>query len=184
MHCFAFYFQKSFIAFSCILIAVTAAPQWAQRQVYSGAPGPYSPYGAVSPYGNVAAVLSPPIALSPENSAQLKGLARAGAPQLVKATDMLQLLMKGLPAALQNMDPALKADFAKVNNVITDVCSKILTQAQPTVYSSYNPQDLKTTCDYINKVSSDVTAGLDNPAIVQSYVDQLKIATNALIAEA
>jgi len=180
--------MNSFVAFSCLLVAVAAAPQYlySQNQRPYGALASYAPYGAASPYAAVVAPSPVPAAvLSPESTSMLKGLAQLGAPQLTKATDMLQLLMQGLPAALSNMDPAQKADIAKVNGIITEVCNSVLSKAQPTYYNAnYNPQDLKATCDYINKVASDVTAGLDNPAIVQSYVDKLKIATNSLLTEA
>lgn len=178
--------MNSFVAFSCLLVAVTASPQYYQRPAYTayGAPASYAPYGAASPYATVVAPSPVPTAvLSPEFTALLKSFAKLGAPQLAKATDMLPLLMKGLPAAVANMDPAQKADIGKVNTIITEVCSSVLSKAQPTISSNYTPQDLKATCDYISKVANDITAGLDNPAIIQSYVDKLKIATDSLLAE-
>jgi len=175
--------MNSFVAFSCLLVAVAASPQYYSANRAYGAPAAYAPYRAASPYGNVVAPV-PTAVLSPQSSAMLKSLAKLGAPQLAQASDMLQTLMKGLPAALANTDPAMKADIAKTNNIVTQVCDSILAQAQPTYSANYNPQDLKATCDYISKVASDITAGLDNPAIIQSYVDQLKIASDALTAEA
>jgi len=177
--------MNSFVAFSCLLVAVAASPQYYSANRAYGAPAAYAPYGAASPYGYAVAPSPVPTAvLSPQSSAMLKSLAKLGAPQLAQASDMLQTLMKGLPAALANTDPAMKADIAKTNNIVTQVCDSILAQAQPTYSANYNPQDLKATCDYISKVASDITAGLDNPAIIQSYVDQLKIASDALTAEA
>jgi len=177
--------MNSFVALSCLLVAVAASPQYYSVNRPYRAPAAYAPYGAAYPYANVVAPAPVPTAiLSPQSSAMLKSLAKLGGPQLSQASAMLQTLMKGLPAALANTDPALKADIAKTNNIVAQVCDSIIAQAQPTYSANYNPQDLKATCDYISKVASDITAGLDNPEIIQSYVDQLKIASDALIAEA
>jgi len=40
------------------------------------------------------------------------------------------MLIKGLLAALANMDPAVKADFGKVNIIISEVCNKMVAEAR------------------------------------------------------
>ena len=170
--------------------------QQQQHPNFYGASSPYTAVGAISPYANavVPAVAVAPVpstvTLAPEHAAMFKQLAKTGSPYLVKASEMLQTLMKGLPTALSQMEPATRSDMGKVNQIIAEVCSNILSQSQPStnsyykVNAYYKAEDLKTTCDYINKVGNDILAGMDNPSIIQSYVDQLQAATNSLIAEA
>ena len=99
---------------------------------------------------------------------------------LGKATNSLDKLMIGLPAALKHMDPALKADFGKVNVVIAEVCDKMVAEAKPYAQSYYTPEGIRTTCDFINKTANDILLGMDDPAIVQYYTNKLKEATTAL----
>ena len=121
--------------------------------------------------------VAPAPALTPEDSATLKTLADLGSPALIKAAASLNKLMKGLPAALQGMDPAMKQDFGKVNAVIADVCANLVADpAAPSGYLRATKGDLISTCDYINKVANDIVLGFDNPSITQGYVDKLNTA--------
>ena len=182
-----FNFQNSVVVFSCLLAAVSASPQYYypqyQRQVYS-------PYGGVAPAAAVVPVVptapGAPVtaALTPELTSQLKGLANVGAPHFTTALAKLGELMTSLPAVLSTLEPSKKADIVKTNQIIADVCGKVIAEAQPTYYSNYQAGDMQKVCDYINKVGADITAGLDNPAIFQTYFDQLKTISNALIAQA
>ena len=103
----------------------------------------------------------------------------SGASNLAKASGSLDNLMKGLPAALANMDPAVKADFGKVNVIIAEVCNKMVA-ARPDTYSYYTPEGIKVTCDFINKTANDIYEGLSDPAIIQSYTDKLQKLTKSL----
>ena len=149
------------------------APQYHHAApVVSYAPAPAVSYAPAAP---VAAPAAPGF-----NLETLKSLIPSGGNNLAKASDSLDNLMKGLPAALKNMDPAVKADFRKVNALIADVCNKMVNEAKPESYSYYTPEGIKVTCDFINKTANDIVLGLDDPAIIQSYVDKLKQYTNAL----
>ena len=117
------------------------------------------------------------------NLETLFSLIPTGGKNLAKASESLDNLMIGLPAALKNMDPAVKADFRKVNALIADVCNKMVYEAKPESYSYYTPEGIKVTCDFINKTANDIVLGLDDPAIIQSYVNKLKQYTNALNAQ-
>ena len=110
----------------------------------------------------------------------LMGLIPMGGSALAKATSTLDLLMKGFPAVLKNIDPSFKADIRKVNEIIADVCNKIQYEAKPSTNSYYSSEGMKVTCDSINGIAQEISQGLDDPAITQSYVDKLKGASKMI----
>jgi hypothetical protein len=103
-----------------------------------------------------------------------------GGAALSKATSTLDLLMKGFPAVLKNISPSFKSDIRKVNGIVADVCNKIMSEARPSTYSYYSSGGMKATCDSINKIAQEISQGLDDPAITQSYVDKLKGASKMI----
>jgi hypothetical protein len=103
---------------------------------------------------------------------------------LDKASDSLDNLSRGLPSALAQLDPAVKADIAKVNVIIAEVCNKIMAEATPSTFSYYSPEGIKATCNVINKTANDIVLGLDDPSIIQSYVDKVQGLTRSLQAQA
>lgn len=124
-------------------------------------------------------------ALTSEDTASLKTLADLGSPALIRASASLNELMKGLPALLKNMDPAIKQDVAKVGVVIAEVCAKLVADPEaPSGYLKITKGSLKTTCDYINKVANDVVLGFGDPTIIQGYVNELNTAVIGLAAKA
>ena len=207
-----YYFQNSFIIFSCLLAAVSASPQYYyrqyQRQVYSPSRG-VAPASAVASASTVAAAsavapvldaasgrvvvpvapLTPggptTAALTPEITSELKNLAKIGAPHLIKALDTIQqLTTTRLPEALKTLEPSKRADIVKTKEFIGEVCSKIIAEAQPRYSDKYKAEDLQKICDFINKVGTDIVDGLDNSAIFQKYLSQLQTITISLLAKA
>ena len=49
-----------------------------------------------------------------------------GVSSLKKASSALDRMMEGLPLLIKDMDPALKLDMIKVNEMVLDVCYKIV----------------------------------------------------------
>lgn len=103
---------------------------------------------------------------------------------LAKASKSLDDLSRGLPTALANIDPAVKADVGKVNVIIAEVCDKMLAEATPSEFSYYSPEGIKASCDFITKTANDILLGLDDPSIIQSYVDKVQKLTRSLQAQA
>ena len=90
--------------------------------------------------------------------------------------DYLNKLMKNLSLAVKNLDPSMKSDIRKVNNIIEETCNEIAGMiVEPSTFTYFSPEGIKITCNFINKFSSDISATLDNPSIVfESYVEKLK----------
>ena len=103
---------------------------------------------------------------------------------LAKASKSLDDLTLGLPAVLANMSPETKADVGKINVIIAEVCNRIEAEATPSGFSYYSKGGIKSTCDFINKISNDILLSLDDPSIVQSYVDKVQKLTRSLQAQA
>lgn len=103
---------------------------------------------------------------------------------LAKASKKLDDLSRGLPSALANIDPAVKADVAKVNVIIAEVCDKMLAEATPSEFTYYSPEGIKASCDFITATANDILQGLDDPSIIQSYVDKVQKLTRSLQAQA
>ena len=109
-------------------------------------------------------------------SEEFRTIVKQGVEATNKATKSLNELAQQLPSVLRNLDPAMKADFATVDQMVNQVCAEIIREGGRTYGSDtlgYTPDTLKATCDYIKKVSADLVAGLDNPAIYQNYVDEM-----------
>ena len=102
---------------------------------------------------------------------------------LAKASASLDDLAKGLPTALSNLDPSVKADIGKVNIIISEVCDKMMATAKPSTFSYYSPEGIKASCDFINKTAADLLLGLDDPSIIQSYIDKVQKMTRSLQAQ-
>jgi len=202
--------MNSFIVLSCVLVVAAASPYGYQngyqssrypsyQQQYqpsyqrsyqpSYQPSYQSPYqysAPVAPAAPVRLVQTAPVApvaatgFAGFGLETLLSLIPSAGSSLSKASGSLDNLMKGLPAALANMDPAVKEDFRKVNVIIAEVCSKMVDEAKPETYSYYTPAGIKVTCDFINKTANDIYLGLNDPAIIQSYTDKLQKFTKSL----
>ena len=88
---------------------------------------------------------------------------------LAKATDALDDLNKGLPDALARMDPSIKADIKKVNEIILDICDRAVSGA-----SGPSSGSIKATCDFINDSVPQVSRGLDDPSVITNLIEELK----------
>ena len=179
-----FSLQNSFVAISCIFAVASASPYG-----YYGYPAATS-YAYGSPYagypyaaGYTYAAAAPAAAALAPLSADSKALIAAGIPRLNQAAASLNTLAKQLPSVLANIDPATKGDIAKVNGIIADVCAKAMAEIRPTSYLKYTNQGLAEMCTYINKIGSDILAGIDNPAIFEKYTADLQGAIVALNAK-
>ena len=112
-------------------------------------------------------------------------LIKAGVQPLNQAANKLNELSAQLPQSLANIDPATKGDIAKVNDIVSDVCTQAMAGNKPTSYTmNYTPDGLNEMCGYIAKIGSDILGGLDNPAIFQKYTADLQKAIVALNAKA
>jgi len=121
------------------------------------------------------------------NAFDLTSLIAMGGEALSKSTDSFNSLMKGLPTALQNIDPSIKSDVGKVNAIIAQVCSQIVetgSGSEPSTFSYFSAEGLKSTCDYINKVANQIEAGLEDPGVTQYYVDAINKPVKALQEQA
>jgi len=196
--------MNAFIVLSCLLVSASASPygyyynnQYPQyqKQVYQPSYKPlYKTAQAAAPVAPVAATgfdLESLVNLANQattgfNLDSLTNLIPMGSTNLAKASASLNNLMKGLPAALANMDPAMKADIGKVNWLIADVCNKIVAEARPAdaTFSYYSTTGLSAACERINTVTQEVARIFEDPSVTQTYVDKLQKMTGALQAQA
>ena len=95
---------------------------------------------------------------------------------LAKATTALDDLNKGLPDLLARMDPSMKDDIKKVNELVLDICDRAVSGARPaTDFSSYySPESIKATCDFIKENVPQISRGLDDPAVITNLIEELK----------
>ena len=84
--------------------------------------------------------------------------------------------------ALRNLDPSIKSDIRKINNIIEETCNELSGMIEePSTYTYYSNEGFKITCNFINKLSSDISAALDNPSILQPYADKIKGPLNSVL---
>lgn len=146
-------------------------------------PGP-SPVVAPVRASDGNEIISPVVETAPENVFDWKSLIGMGGSALSKASKSLNEMMKGLQVALKNIDPSVKSDVGKVNNIVDHVCNKIVeTGSESPTFTYYSPEGLKVTCDYINRVAKVLVDGLENPEVTQYYVDKLNAPTKALLEQ-
>ena len=118
--------------------------------------------------------------------ADVKPVVNQGLHALNIASASLNSLAPQLPAALQSTNAFMKDNTVKVGRIIGQVCDQILREANPTgrAFQYFTPESLKSTCDYIRKVSSDMIAGINNPAIYVGYIEKLNESIQKLNAAA
>ena len=103
-----------------------------------------------------------------------------GKSYLNKAFPAIDLLMKGFPDVLKNIDASFKSDVKKVNGIILEVCKKEMSETGPTTNSYFSQEGMKSTCDSITNITKKLSQGLDDPSIAQSAVENLKQYSNSL----
>ena len=118
--------------------------------------------------------------------AEIKPVVDQGLHALNIASASLNSLAPQLPAALQSTNAAMKDNTAKVGKIIGKVCDKILREANPSgrAFHYFTPESLRSTCDYIRKVSDDMIAGINNPAIYVGYIEKMNEGIQKLNAAA
>ena len=95
---------------------------------------------------------------------------------LKKGTNILNTLMPKLPYLLKNAPPTLRSDIAAVNQIIADVCDKVMERTQNTrTWSYYSPEGIQATCRFINEKANEVLTAFDDPSIVDNYLGHLNI---------
>jgi hypothetical protein len=84
-----------------------------------------------------------------------------------KAAEVLNELTRGLPAVLRSLDPAMKSDITKVDEIIGKVCDEIMFQAIPSArdFQYFTPESIMKTCEYIREVSADLVDLMTLPSI-------------------
>ena len=154
---FVLFFQKSLIVLTCVFAAASA--KWG-----------YS-YNIPCGYVRVTA-----------GRDKFRNIAKLGVQAANIAAEVLNTLARDLPAVLRSVDPAIKSDIAKVDEIVGKVCDEIMFQAVPSVrdFQYFTPESILKTCEYIREVSADMVRGLDDPAIYQSYVDEMNVALEKL----
>ena len=174
------------IVFACLLVSASATSSgyyYNSQQPYARYQQPIQPVAATAPLVKAApaaaVALVAPVATGFSLETLMSLIPSAGL-NLSKASASLDTLMKGLPAALANIDPAVKADFGKVNVIIAEVCNKMVSEATPQTYSYYNPEGIRVTCDLINKTANEIVLILNDPSITQSYTEKLQKLTASL----
>ena len=124
-------------------------------------------------YKSVAKVV--PAASTSIFSDEFRSIVKKGVDATNKAAEALNELAPQLPAVLKSVDPAMKSDMAKVDEIIGKVCDEIMFEAKPNSrgVQYYTPDSIEKTCDYIKSISADLVGGLENPAIYQNYVEEM-----------
>ena len=90
--------------------------------------------------------------------------------------------MNNLSMALRNLDPSIKSDIRKINSIIEETCNELSGMVEePSTYTYYANDGFKITCNFINKLSSDILAALDDPSVLQPYVDKIKGPLNSAL---
>jgi len=184
--------MKSFVALSCLLVVASAS---ANSYYYNSAFPRYGYQPAAPVAAPIRQVAAPAAVAAPVTGdfgfGDLSSLSslmsflpspKAGAAALDKASKSLDNLSRGLPTALANLDPSIKADIEKVNVIIAEVCTKMMAEATPSEFSYYSPEGITASCRVINKFANDILLSLDDPSIIQSYVDKLQNMSRSLQA--
>ena len=94
---------------------------------------------------------------------------------LEKAQYLLEELDKDLPGALEDMDPAIKEDIKQVNILVVEICDKAVKNAKDNGFNSYySPSSMKKTCAFINKHVPEISRGLDDPSVITNIIAKLR----------
>ena len=95
---------------------------------------------------------------------------------LSAAEGSLDDLMAQMPALLNMIPDSIKSDIRKVNEIIADACSKMVSESNYSGdgFNYYSAGGMKSTCESINSIAKSVSDAIEDPAWTQYYVDQLK----------
>ena len=140
-------------------------------------------YNSLGPYQNsyfnwavAPAVAVDPVAAPESSELNMLSFNPMLSELLKEGTNILNTLMPKLPYLLKNAPPTLRSDIAAVNQIITEVCDKVMDRTQNTrTWSYYSPEGIQATCRFINEKANEVLKAFDDPSIVDNYLGHLNI---------